>query len=325
MELRQLRCFHQVYQDKSFQQAARHLYISQQAVSYLIKNLEDELGVELFIRHNTGVQPTEYGDFFAQETRHLLTRLDSITYLIQRKSNSISGRVTIGFLLGHLGPLSRLTVSPLHTFQQLYPEIELRWISVSPRQCEEKVLAEKLDFAFSAFPTQADLFQCVKLYDFKWYVIMRPDHPLAGKKYLTVEDFSGQKLIMPKDEQHDRQQIMRSLSSSQQPAFVQVQNSFFDLVYQNILDDDALMICAEPHVAVFNPYLVTHIPFHSDLLRSQIFLLKKRGIIPSPAAALAEDYLLKKWGFKDILGRQESCQEIIPAGNSRDWDKSPAR
>ena len=103
MELRQLRCFHQVYQDKSFQQAARHLYISQQAVSYLIKNLEDELGVELFIRHNTGVQPTEYGDF-RPGNQHLLTRLDSITYLIQRKSNSISGRVTIGFLLGHLGP-----------------------------------------------------------------------------------------------------------------------------------------------------------------------------------------------------------------------------
>lgn len=308
MELRQLRCFHQVYQDKSFRRAAQHLYISQQAVSYLIKTLEDELGVQLFIRHSNGVDPTEYGDCLARETRQLLTRLDSITYLIQRKSNTISGRVSIGFLLGHLGPFSRLTVSPLHSFQELYPEIELNWISASPRECEERLLAEKLDFAFSAFPSRADLFQCVKLYDFKWYVIMRPGHPLTGKEYLTVEDFSGQRLLMPEDEHHDRQQIMRALSSSHPPEFVQVQNSFFDLVYQNILADDALMICAEPHVAVFNPYLVARVPFHSNLLRSQIFLLKKRDTSPSPAAILAEDYLLAEWGFMDILAAQSPPQ-----------------
>lgn len=61
MELKQLSYFIQIINDKSFSQAAKNLYLTQQAVSKAIRNLEEELGVPLFYRHASGLELTEYG------------------------------------------------------------------------------------------------------------------------------------------------------------------------------------------------------------------------------------------------------------------------
>lgn len=297
MELKQLRYFYQVYLDRSTQRAAKHLTVSQQAISHLIRNLEDELGVELFIRSNTGLHPTEYGDFLAEEAKRVLLRLDSVAYNIQKKNKSISGSVRIAFLFGHIGPGSRLNTKAFFDFKNIYPEIPIEWSSASPSQCEEMVLDGHADFAFTAFPSNAELFNCEKLFDFDWCLLMRHNHKLAGCESITVEQLAGEKVLMPKDEQHDRQQIMRALSTDSQPVFVDPPNSLFDMVYQNILVDNAVMICAAPHATLFNPRLIKTVPFHTNLLRNQIYLLSKKGSLLSGAAMMVQDFLLEEWSF----------------------------
>ncbi|MDR1619767.1 MAG: LysR family transcriptional regulator [Clostridiales bacterium] len=297
MELKQLRYFYRVYQDRSMQRAAKHLIVSQQAVSQLIRNLENELGVPMFIRSNTGLEPTEFADFLAEEAKRILLRLDTVVYTIQKKGRSIGGSVNIVFLLGHIGAGSRLSTKALLDFKKIYPEIHTTWRCATPDECEKMVLEDEADFALTVFPDNSEMFHCVKLYEFEWCLLMRHGHPLSSRKSIAMEDLAGEKLLMPKGEQHDRQQIMRVLPSDNQPVFLDPPNSLFDMVYQNILDDDALMICAVPHATLFNPSLVAIVPFQTNLLRNQIYILSKKEGFLSSAAMQAKDFLLTEWGF----------------------------
>jgi len=63
MELHQLQCFLAVVEEGGFNRATTRLHITQPALSYQIKRLEEELGVSLFHRHPRGISPTEAGEF----------------------------------------------------------------------------------------------------------------------------------------------------------------------------------------------------------------------------------------------------------------------
>ena len=67
MEYRQVCHFLQASEDSSLSAAAEHLYLSEQALSKSISKLEQELGVQLFTRHNKGITLTEFGNEFRAE------------------------------------------------------------------------------------------------------------------------------------------------------------------------------------------------------------------------------------------------------------------
>ena len=96
MELTQLRYFYFVYRGRSIRSASSELNVTQQAISRQIKNLEEELGVELFERKNSGVEPTEYGHMMADRVGKILTELDSFVYSVQKRGQIISGVVRLG-------------------------------------------------------------------------------------------------------------------------------------------------------------------------------------------------------------------------------------
>ena len=69
MEYKQLEFFLAVCEQKSFSRAAEVCYVSQQAISKSLANLEQELGVQLFVRNSGGVALTEAGRLFEQQVR----------------------------------------------------------------------------------------------------------------------------------------------------------------------------------------------------------------------------------------------------------------
>lgn len=75
MEYKQLEFFLAVCEQKSFSRAAEVCYVSQQAISKSLANLEQELGVQLFVRNSGGVALTEAGRLFEQQVRPHLPQL----------------------------------------------------------------------------------------------------------------------------------------------------------------------------------------------------------------------------------------------------------
>lgn len=103
MEYKQLEFFLAVCEQKSFSRAAEVCYVSQQAISKSLANLEQELGVQLFVRNSGGVALTEVGRLFEQQVRPHLNERDEI--LLQLHRFHAQPQLRIGYFMGLLQEL----------------------------------------------------------------------------------------------------------------------------------------------------------------------------------------------------------------------------
>ena len=96
MDIKQLRYFMGVLEAKSITKAAEQLYVAQPALGLQIRKLEEELGVELFVRHSRGVTATEAGLLLSQHARVLLRQFARARQELLDFAKSPHGRVAIG-------------------------------------------------------------------------------------------------------------------------------------------------------------------------------------------------------------------------------------
>lgn len=98
MELRHLLYFRAVAEELHFSKAALKLFISQPPLSRQIKELEDELGVQLFIRSNKRVVLTDAGKYFKDEVDAIFARLEESKNMVKQIHLSESGELKIGYI-----------------------------------------------------------------------------------------------------------------------------------------------------------------------------------------------------------------------------------
>src|SRR6266496_3244847 len=96
MELRHFRYFAAVARHLNYTRASRHLHVAQPAISQTILDLEEELGVKLFLRTKRSVQLTAAGSAFLREVTAILGHADQAKRTAQRAARGETGRVAIG-------------------------------------------------------------------------------------------------------------------------------------------------------------------------------------------------------------------------------------
>lgn len=107
MDYKQLQFFLAVCEAQSFRNAAARCYVSQQAISKSLSNLEQELGVQLFVRNQNGVSLTEAGQQLEKLARPHLNQRDEI--LRQMRSFHSKQQLHIGYFMGFLQELLRIS------------------------------------------------------------------------------------------------------------------------------------------------------------------------------------------------------------------------
>jgi DNA-binding transcriptional LysR family regulator len=98
MEIRHLLYFKAVAEELHFRNAAARLFISQPPLSRQIKELEDELGVQLFLRNNKRVALTDAGKYFKDEVDAILARLEESKNITRQIHLGDSGELRIGYI-----------------------------------------------------------------------------------------------------------------------------------------------------------------------------------------------------------------------------------
>jgi DNA-binding transcriptional LysR family regulator len=121
MELRHLRYFLAVVECGSVAEAARRLHIVQPALSRQIRDLEEELGSDLFHRNAKGVELTVPGAQFAVDTRRLLAELETARELFVRVARGQSGALKIGIAPNYSWHPATLT--PVRHFKVTHPDV----------------------------------------------------------------------------------------------------------------------------------------------------------------------------------------------------------
>lgn len=146
MELRHLRYFIAVAEEKHITRAADRLGMQQPPLSQQIKALEQELGVQLLLRKARGVELTEAGRAFLEEARATLLHLDRAFDATRRASRGELGRLCVG--VTSTTPFHPLVPRAIRAFREACPLVALTLEECLSNESVDRVRNEQMDVAF---------------------------------------------------------------------------------------------------------------------------------------------------------------------------------
>ena len=193
--LKPLRAFCQVARLGSVSRAAEALYLSQPAVTLQLQALERELGVRLLERSGKRLTPTREGELLYEMAKPLVEGLDGLAASFREQVrgldagelNVAAGSSTILYLLPGI----------VDAFRQRHADVRLSLHNVTGASGLDLLRSDAVDLAVgSMLDVPADL-SYAPVYRFEPMLIMPPEHPLADKPDLKLEDLSPYGLILP--------------------------------------------------------------------------------------------------------------------------------
>lgn len=195
MNFQQLRYVHEVVRNGlNVSEAAEALFTSQPGVSKQIRQLEAELGVEIFVRHGKRlVDITEPGRHVLAIARRMLQDMDNLKQVGDEFSNESEGALSIATTHTQARyVLPRV----IRDFLARYPKVQLSLHQGNPKQVCEMVLSGEADVAI-ATESIADYSDLVMLPCHQWNrcVVATPRHPILMEKPLTLEAIARYPLI----------------------------------------------------------------------------------------------------------------------------------
>lgn len=204
MLARHIRYFQAVAEHLSFTKAAAALHVSQPALSQLIKQLEEELGAQLFDRTGRTTRLTDAGKAYLQYVRRASQELREATRAIHDVSDLSRGSlrlaVTPTFTTYLVGPL-------VEAFHSRYPKITLNVREISQENIEEMLLAGELDVGIAFGDVNSPDIDATPLLDETLALVVSTRHPLAKAKSVDLQALSTESLVLLSKEFATREQI----------------------------------------------------------------------------------------------------------------------
>ncbi|WP_414447466.1 LysR substrate-binding domain-containing protein [Burkholderia sp. 22PA0099] len=184
MELRHLRYFIAVAETGSLTEAAeKRLHTSQPSLSRQIRDLEDQVGVELLSRSARGVELTEAGKAFIDHARLALAQVDAAVTSARRAALPAKPRFALGFLTGQ--EMTWLT-DAMHLLREQFPNIEVTVSSDYSTELATALSRGELDAAFMRAESGYDL-AYRKVGEEPLIVLMPSDHPLTAQQAIDPQ------------------------------------------------------------------------------------------------------------------------------------------
>ncbi len=195
MELRHLRYFIAVAEEENVSRAALKLHVSQPGLSRQIHDLEDELGFELLERTAKSVRLTAAGKIFLDEARAVIARAQEAVHNVRAVATGASGEIHVGY-----APSLTVQILPqtLRLFQREFPKVRVALHDLSTEEMLSQLSASKLQVALLVHPSRAMLrgLRFEELASYPKCVAVRPDHPLARARSVTITQIAREPLIV---------------------------------------------------------------------------------------------------------------------------------
>ena len=194
MDLRQLRYFLRIVEAGSFSKASEALRIAQPSLSNHVRELEEELGVELLTRHARGVVPTDFGFLLCDHARVILREVNRAKERIRDAADSLQGEVLVGL---STATCRGLTVPLMQAVATEYPRISVHLVEAMSGSLVEWVQAGRLDVVLSYEAQSTDSLVATEVITEELRLILAANHPLAGNDTLPFSDLPNFQLVLP--------------------------------------------------------------------------------------------------------------------------------
>ena len=283
MELRHLRCFLAVAEELHFARAAEKLHIEQSPLSRTVKELEEELGVQLFIRTSRSTRLTLAGRLFLKHVPRVFTALEQARESVKSAANGFHGQLRIAVSDG-ITP-SRLPAL-LARCREEDPEMEIRLFEVSLAQQLKGLHDDLYDAGFSMADEVGDGIIVEPAWEEELMVAVPARHPALAYKRIPLEEVLRYPLVLGDPavcEGHARQ-IDRILRKQEKEPLVVQHVATFDVMMALVSAGLALGLAGTAHIAASREPGVVGRPLAGRSPMLTTYLLR-RDTEPSQALA----------------------------------------
>ena len=193
MELRVLGYFLAVAREENFTRAAQQLHVTQPTLSRQIADLEEELGVKLFVRSNHNIILTEDGMILKRRAQEILSLADKTKRDFLQKDETLSGTVSIGS--GEFRSTEYLA-RIIAGFRRKYPHVTYEIYSGNAQNIRDYIERGLLDIGLMSEPIDMRKYNFVNMpHREQWGVFVPEESPLAGKMNIRPEDLAGMSVV----------------------------------------------------------------------------------------------------------------------------------
>ena len=189
---RRLQVFHAVAKHLSFTRAADALFMTQPAVTFQIRQLEEQYGTRLFERRHAGISLTPAGEVVLSFAQKILALSDELETRLSEMTGEMRGPLLVG---GSTTIAEFMLPRVLGEFNAAYPQVRARLIVANSESIESQVAEHTLDVGLIEVPGKlAGLTSQVCCED-ELIIICAPDYPLAGMKSVTPKALADYEFI----------------------------------------------------------------------------------------------------------------------------------
>lgn len=194
MEIRQLKYFVATAESLNFSEAAKRNYVTQSTLSQQVKQLENEMGVQLFERNNRSVFLTEAGKELLPFAIDAIHAVDNCQQRIMDLQHFLTGTLNIGVTYS----FSPIVMESIFTFMERFPKVKLNVYHKSVEELMEMLHCRKVDFVLSFKPSviNSDVESQV-IFENHLSAIVNSNHPLASKDVVELSDLERYDLALP--------------------------------------------------------------------------------------------------------------------------------
>ena len=310
LSLRQLRAFEAVAEDGSFTRAAQRLFLTQSALSVLIREVEKELGVLLFDRSTRRVELTEAGREFLPDVRRVLNGLSDAVSRIGELRDKRRGVLRVA-----ASQLIACTLLPivLAAYRNRFPGVEIRLQDTLPENLLEHLRSGEVELLIGPDGEldRAGLRRHPVLRDRHW-LICRGDNPLGQRLPLQWQDLQGSHFIAPTRDFVARMRLVLGTDCEPLLTMPWMETSYFTTAFGLVSAGMGVTLCPTYAHSLVQAYGLRMLPVRGPTLDREVgaYSLPDREL--SPAAQ----------SFLECLDTVVSSGGFLPAGTAQD---SPAR
>ena len=193
MEIRQLEHFLAVIDEGTFTRAAERLRLTQPAVSFSIRRLEEDLGGPLFARGLHELSLTEAGRRLADYARKIVSLRDDARREMAQIGSMASGSLTIA---AHESAAVYLLPTALRSYVRRFPEIKVSLSRAPLEEIPRQVMDRAVDVGFVREAPSFKELQSVDIFNDEMVCIAPPKHPLAARSPMSLKEVSGQQFVL---------------------------------------------------------------------------------------------------------------------------------
>ena len=203
--LRQIRIFDSVSHYQSHTHAAEKLHMTQPAVSMQMKQLEENIGVELFEKRGRAIMLSKAGKELREYSTNLIHSYNNMLAFSERVKGHETGHLTISVAT----TANHFTTRILSAFSKKYPDVTISLDVTNRQRILQQLDNYEPDLVIMGEPPKGHGLISEQFMPNPLVIIAPPDHPLAKKKGLDINDLDNQKFVVREKGSGTRETIER--------------------------------------------------------------------------------------------------------------------